>query len=263
MEFNLSLLPSTTELQTTHLNTNTKPGSVLEVLLDAPVCPLSWDTETECNQCPGISECMNFRSHQTLNYFPPTQPVQEISSPEPTRSSSVPVYNQVSHFLYPEQQMFSHTEYSSQLSFQSLDGDVLIIVSDEEMSYIDQNMDIPTSGSDISDLEIENLLSPKSFCYQSQPCLNQEFQFNFSLLPQPPRKPVKRPRVSADLLTRCVNCMTLKTSLWRKDEEGGPVCNACGLYYKLHGVKRPASWRRDFTSSRKRDKNMRKTSKTL
>lgn len=259
MEFNLSLLPST------HLNSKTKPGSVLEVLLDAPVCPISWDTETECDQCPGISECMNFRSHQTLNYFPPTQPGQGISfSPEPTRSSLFPVYNQVSPFLYqpeyPEQQMFSHTEYGSQLS---LDGDIIIVVSDQEMSYVDQSMDIPTSGSDISDLEIENLLSPKSDCNQSQPCLNQEFQFNLSLLPQPLRKPVKRTRVSADMLTKCVNCMTLKTSLWRKDEEGRPVCNACGLYYKLHGVKRPASWRRDFTNSRKRDKNMKKTLKTL
>lgn len=26
---------------------------------------------------------------------------------------------------------------------------------------------------------------------------------------------------------------------------GEPVCNACGLYYKLHGVKRPLSMKKD------------------
>ncbi|KAM7373271.1 hypothetical protein PAMP_008136 [Pampus punctatissimus] len=32
----------------------------------------------------------------------------------------------------------------------------------------------------------------------------------------------------------CANCLTTKTSLWRKNANGGYVCNACGLYQKLH-----------------------------
>ena len=35
----------------------------------------------------------------------------------------------------------------------------------------------------------------------------------------------------------CSNCSTQLTSLWRKGEDGKPVCNACGLYYKLHKVR--------------------------
>merc|ERR1712013_865416 len=32
----------------------------------------------------------------------------------------------------------------------------------------------------------------------------------------------------------CNNCLTQTTTLWRRTSEGGTVCNACGLYQKLH-----------------------------
>ena len=35
---------------------------------------------------------------------------------------------------------------------------------------------------------------------------------------------------------KCTNCGTTKTVLWRRMENGDPVCNPCGLYYKLNGV---------------------------
>ncbi|ODM96884.1 Transcription factor GATA-5 [Orchesella cincta] len=34
----------------------------------------------------------------------------------------------------------------------------------------------------------------------------------------------------------CSNCQTSTTTLWRRNNQGDPVCNACGLYFKLHGV---------------------------
>lgn len=34
----------------------------------------------------------------------------------------------------------------------------------------------------------------------------------------------------------CANCKTSTTTLWRRNNAGDPVCNACGLYYKLHSV---------------------------
>ncbi|EDS31329.1 conserved hypothetical protein [Culex quinquefasciatus] len=34
--------------------------------------------------------------------------------------------------------------------------------------------------------------------------------------------------------TSCANCKTTTTTLWRRNQGGEPVCNACGLYYKLH-----------------------------
>lgn len=34
----------------------------------------------------------------------------------------------------------------------------------------------------------------------------------------------------------CSNCHTSTTTLWRRNGNGENVCNACGLYYKLHKV---------------------------
>lgn len=50
----------------------------------------------------------------------------------------------------------------------------------------------------------------------------------------------------------CANCRTSTTTLWRRNSEGEPVCNACGLYFKLHGVNRPISMRKDGIQTRKR-----------
>ena len=54
--------------------------------------------------------------------------------------------------------------------------------------------------------------------------------------------------------TRCINCNTNKTSLWRRatNAEGSPICNACGLYEKLHGASRPMDMRKDTVQPRKR-----------
>lgn len=50
----------------------------------------------------------------------------------------------------------------------------------------------------------------------------------------------------------CANCQTHKTSLWRRNKDGSPVCNACGLYFKLHGCQRPITMRKDKVQPRKR-----------
>lgn len=41
--------------------------------------------------------------------------------------------------------------------------------------------------------------------------------------------------------TSCANCQTTTTTLWRRNANGDPVCNACGLYYKLHNVSNDSS----------------------
>lgn len=49
----------------------------------------------------------------------------------------------------------------------------------------------------------------------------------------------------------CAHCSTTETSLWRR-LEGNTVCNACGLYFKMHGVKRPLTLKRFTIKKRKR-----------
>uniref|UniRef100_A0A2K5YL18 GATA binding protein 5 n=1 Tax=Mandrillus leucophaeus TaxID=9568 RepID=A0A2K5YL18_MANLE len=50
----------------------------------------------------------------------------------------------------------------------------------------------------------------------------------------------------------CTNCHTTNTTLWRRNSEGEPVCNACGLYMKLHGVPRPLAMKKESIQTRKR-----------
>lgn len=55
----------------------------------------------------------------------------------------------------------------------------------------------------------------------------------------------------------CQNCGTQTTPLWRRDEMGSVLCNACGLFLKLHGRPRPISLKTDVIKSRNRVKTMR------
>uniref|UniRef100_A0A4W3IQW3 GATA-type domain-containing protein n=1 Tax=Callorhinchus milii TaxID=7868 RepID=A0A4W3IQW3_CALMI len=47
-------------------------------------------------------------------------------------------------------------------------------------------------------------------------------------------KPKRRLSAARRAGTSCANCQTTTTTLWRRNANGDPVCNACGLYYKLH-----------------------------
>ena len=159
---------------------------------------------------------------------------------------------------YPDYQP-EYSEYQgSQPSSQTSDGDIVILVSQDELSYATPFSYIPPEYSVPYDTRLHN--EPTADNYQ-QPNAANTLGSDFTSQPAEgvtvARKsncePEKKRRLPPDFLTKCVNCFTSQTSLWRRDGEGRPVCNACGLYFKLHGKKRPSSWRRDVTSSRKRD----------
>ncbi|CDR99038.1 hypothetical protein [Sporisorium scitamineum] len=56
----------------------------------------------------------------------------------------------------------------------------------------------------------------------------------------------------AEDMMSCFNCGTYTTPLWRKDDAGHTVCNACGLYLKLHKEHRPVTMRADVIKKRSR-----------
>ncbi|KAG9258948.1 uncharacterized protein F5Z01DRAFT_641833 [Emericellopsis atlantica] len=83
--------------------------------------------------------------------------------------------------------------------------------------------------------------------------------------PPPPQHPVSyngaTPAATAgggsSGLPTCQNCSTSTTPLWRRDEYGNVLCNACGLFLKLHGRPRPISLKTDVIKSRNRLKGTR------
>ncbi|CEP12459.1 hypothetical protein [Parasitella parasitica] len=79
---------------------------------------------------------------------------------------------------------------------------------------------------------------------QHQPVVQQKENVNAS---------TSTPSAIEDLANLiCANCQTTTTPLWRRDESGHPICNACGLYFKLHSVRRPITMKRSTIKRRKR-----------
>lgn len=85
----------------------------------------------------------------------------------------------------------------------------------------------------------------------SKPLYNN---FVVSLPSQPPPRQLS-PRQSTidESNIECINCRQTQTPLWRKNEHGEPICNACGLYAKLHNKNRPVTMRKATIQRRRRD----------
>ncbi|KAK5129012.1 hypothetical protein LTR85_000345 [Meristemomyces frigidus] len=85
---------------------------------------------------------------------------------------------------------------------------------------------------------------------QSSPCSPPESGFT-STVPSRPGSP-RLGGENGGVPTTCTNCFTQTTPLWRRNPEGHPLCNACGLFLKLHGVVRPLSLKTDVIKKRNR-----------
>ncbi|KAL7269762.1 Sodium- and chloride-dependent GABA transporter 1 [Rhizina undulata] len=93
---------------------------------------------------------------------------------------------------------------------------------------------------------------------QSSPNTPPESGFSSTEPSRPPTPDVPRcvPHVgtsaASGIPTTCTNCFTQTTPLWRRNPDGHPLCNACGLFLKLHGVVRPLSLKTDVIKKRNR-----------
>ena len=87
---------------------------------------------------------------------------------------------------------------------------------------------------------------------QSSPASPPESGFS-SVVPSRPTSPGgSKNSDNNGIPTTCTNCFTQTTPLWRRNPEGHPLCNACGLFLKLHGVVRPLSLKTDVIKKRNR-----------
>ncbi|KAJ2450623.1 GATA type transcriptional activator of nitrogen-regulated proteins [Coemansia sp. RSA 2336] len=78
--------------------------------------------------------------------------------------------------------------------------------------------------------------------------------WQLSQLPVSQRRKRVTPKqqISLGIKPRCFNCQAEQTPLWRRDPADNIICNACGLYYKLHGKARPVAMRRPSVQRRNR-----------
>jgi len=72
-------------------------------------------------------------------------------------------------------------------------------------------------------------------------------------LMRPPVQKITPPLMTAKQGIECANCSQTQTPLWRKNDAGEPICNACGLYAKLHNRDRPVTMRKTKITRRRRD----------
>jgi GATA-binding protein, other eukaryote len=87
--------------------------------------------------------------------------------------------------------------------------------------------------------------------HPSNPSSPPESGFS-STAPSRPGSPSMKNNEQNGVPTTCTNCFTQTTPLWRRNPEGHPLCNACGLFLKLHGVVRPLSLKTDIIKKRNR-----------
>ncbi len=179
-------------------------------------------------------------------YYPATSP---ISPEQPKEFLYSPGYNPDSPPVYhemhaawstpdnnitdnPDLNMESYQATATQASYEPVS--ITAFKPEDKGQFLEMNL-------------LESIQSPDSTTYDTtcEPIRIKNYQSAKSTS--------SRRMSSVPKATTCTNCGTTKTCLWRKDGESGlPVCNACGLYFKLHGRHRPANWRTDVTVHRRR-----------
>ncbi|KAJ2761708.1 hypothetical protein IWQ56_005199 [Coemansia nantahalensis] len=66
------------------------------------------------------------------------------------------------------------------------------------------------------------------------------------------RRVTPKQQLCLGITPKCFNCSAEATPLWRRDPADNIICNACGLFYKLHGRARPVSMRQAVVRRRNR-----------
>lgn len=117
-------------------------------------------------------------------------------------------------------------------------------------SQISKTIHTEDGGIALSSTTIGNSIRKNSIVKQmsSSSLSNYKRGSNSSITDLPKKPPLQ-----------CFNCKTLKTPLWRRDSQGNTLCNACGLFQKLHGTMRPLSLKSDVIKKRNTKKRGKKT----
>lgn len=156
------------------------------------------------------------------------------SLPAPAGHHHNPFHHPPSH-LHPFQSNFNAFHFSLDPLAMEGPGDITsppAPITSNPSSYVNLSSMSSSFTNSTSATPTESLFAsslPSSMHYPGEPSTQQQQQ-------------------------QCNNCGTTTTPLWRRSPEGYPLCNACGLFYKLHGVIRPLSLKSNVIRKRKRKK---------
>lgn len=106
------------------------------------------------------------------------------------------------------------------------------------------------SSASSSDSDSDSSSGPRPHNLASLPDLAKMYT---DALIRPPVQKTTPPLMTAKQGIECANCSQTQTPLWRKNDAGEPICNACGLYAKLHHRDRPVTMRKTKITRRRRD----------
>ena len=129
----------------------------------------------------------------------------------------------------------------------SITNTSLIQLTQEDLDHVLGDI-VPHTSQDIlsSALILNNIIT------HMDTCLDTMSDHSYSLIPSQQKKQKKNTNLGPH--TQCINCGTNNTSVWRRsnDQLGSPICNACGLYEKMHHTRRPLGMRKESVVHRRK-----------
>lgn len=149
----------------------------------------------------------NFTNNTTNQFSTTDQLDSQKISPEPLKINKNFLSSYINSLESSLKNDYKFSDFESSLSGNNID-------STPKPQITSQNQSNSASQS------FQSITPPKSVGSKKSP--GEDFNINLS-----------------KKLLQCSNCQTKTTPLWRKSNNGDLLCNACGLFYKLHGVLRP------------------------
>ncbi|KAG2189356.1 hypothetical protein INT44_004498, partial [Umbelopsis vinacea] len=222
------------------------------------------DTDT-ANATAADFNTSNFARHQQqARHNSLSAPTTPLSSVPPSLSSSGPLQSVIHHVQMSQQPVSAPSSRSgSRASSPTLDVKAAKRASGNRPTVASAS--VSTDGESSSKSVCSNCGATSTPLWRRS--ANDELLCNacglYLKLHNAPRPKSLKPHVARkdargeeDIIQPvCSNCNTTTTPLWRRDDDGSTLCNACGLYLKLHHERRPLSMKTDIIKKRQRYEN--------
>lgn len=187
-----------------------------------------------------------------------------LSSSLPNSPMEYPTQNDTSPIPQPQLTNPGSLSFEDILNVYYPNNDTTMRPTDTTPGILNlQSIHLSSNGNSTTSASPPSISSPHSMSSSDYHSHDEDDEGDMSPIPKKPgrrnktaggsvRQQQQKPNTSA-VKTQCSNCQTTTTPLWRRDPQGNPLCNACGLFLKLHGAVRPLSLKTDIIKKRNRN----------